>query len=53
MFYVQVCVVDEKGEQQTDALVTEFDTLEQAFQAQAAAHDNACALEPDQTPDED
>ena len=37
MYYLQVCVVDENGEQQNDAEVTEFKTLQEAFAAQARA----------------
>lgn len=40
MFYVQICVVDEKGEQQNDALVRSFETVEEAFEAQAEAEDH-------------
>jgi len=47
MFYVQVIVVDENGEQQNDADITEFDTLEQAFEAQVRAQDAASEVEPD------
>ena len=36
-YYVQVCVVNEEGEQQDDALVAQFDTLTEAFSAQGNA----------------
>jgi hypothetical protein len=45
MYYVQVLVVDENGEQQNDALVTEFATLQEAYEAQGRANQNAFAEE--------
>jgi hypothetical protein len=47
MYYVQILVVDENGNSQNDADVTEFNTLEEAFSAQARANETAQEAEPD------